>query len=439
MYFSKYNIFGKIKNSDKYFLINPLTKNADILDEVKAQEIINENYSGIDEYKEKGYLIDEAEETALYKRSYLEFVDNRDEDELQIFFVPSYACNFNCSYCYQIEYEYEKTACTLETVDAFFKYINSKLAGRGKYITLFGGEPFLPSPKHKELVEYFFKKAGESKTDVAVVSNGYELASYIDTMRHTKIREIQITLDGMQEMHDRRRPLKNGDGSFDRIVKGIDLALEKGYSINLRFVVDKENINELPKLAAFAKEKGWTEAAGFKTQIGRNYELYCPQGEGSKLYERAELYEDVYSLCLEHPEILDFHRPAFSIAKFIFENGEMPEPLFDACPGTKTELAFDYSGRIYPCTATVGKTGEEIGSFYPEISYDEGKAEEWEERDVMEIEECRDCNLSLACGGGCAAVAKQKNGKVKSPDCRPIDKLLPLGLSLYFEKDIIKK
>ncbi len=89
-----------------------------------------------------------------------------------------------------------------------------------------------------------------------------------------KIREVQVTLDGTADIHNSRRFLKGGDGTFDRIVRGIDAALANKIDINLRMVIDKENIDNLPDLAQFAIDKGWTKSRYFKTQIGRNYELH---------------------------------------------------------------------------------------------------------------------------------------------------------------------
>lgn len=109
----------------------------------------------------------------------------------------------------------------------------------------------------------------------------------------------------------------------------------------------------------------------------------------------------------------------------------MPTPLFDSCPATKTEWAFDYTGNIYPCTATVGKPGEELGSFYPTVTKDEERIEEWEDRDVTSIDECGSCPVRLACGGGCGSVAKNAAGKIHAPDCRPLKELLEMGLALY--------
>ena len=134
----------------------------------------------------------------------------------------------------------------------------------------------------------------------------------------------------------------------------------------------------------------------------------------------------------EHPEITEFHKPAFSVSKFLFDNGELPAPLFDDCTGCKTEWAFDGSGHIYACTATVGKNGEELGTFYPTVNKANDLIKLWEERDVTTIPECKSCNLQLACGGGCASIAKNRTGILASPDCRPITQLLEMGISHYF-------
>ena len=147
-------------------------------------------------------------------------------------------------------------------------------------------------------------------------------------------------------------------------------------------------------------------------------------------HQHPELF--VTNLLKKYPYIKEFHKPAFSVSKFLFEHGSLPDPLFDSCPGTKTEWAFDYTGKIYSCTATVGKSGEELGTFYPGISLNDDAVSEWEERDVLSIDKCRSCELQLACGGGCASVAKNNTGMINAPDCRPIKKLLELGIGHYF-------
>lgn len=434
MYFSKYNIVTKIKDSDRYFICNLLSKQADILEPEEYAKIEDNSCLADKKFIEKGYVIDKSKEEKLNRAAYLNFIEQRDHSEIQIFYVPTYACNFACSYCYQQEYAPQPLPNATETMNAFFAFVDNRFAGNNKYITIFGGEPLLPGNEQKEQLAYFVNEAKKRSIDLAIVTNGYNLSEYIDIFKDASIREIQVTLDGPQTVHDKRRPLHNGTGTFTEIVEGIDAALNNHIPINLRIVLDRENIEDLPKLARFAIQKGWTSNPLFKTQLGRNYELHHCQKNQDLLFSRLNMYEELYDLILHNPEILKLHKPAYSISRFLFENGDLPDPLFDSCPGCKTEWAFDYTGSIYSCTATVGKKGEEVGTFYPEVQLHEDIIDEWESRDVMEIEQCRDCDAMHLCGGGCGSIAKNQTGSILSPDCRPVKELMGLGISLYFEK-----
>jgi uncharacterized protein len=438
MEFSKHNIFSKIAGSENYFIVNPLSGNADILDPREAQAFKEMKSENLDEFIEKGYLVDPQEEERLFKRKYLDFIDERDSDEVQIFFTPWYTCNFSCSYCFQDEYTNPNEGVKYEVIDAFFNYIDQKFADRKKYITIFGGEPLLNTSLKKESIQRVIEGANRRGLDVAIVTNGYNIVDFIDVLKEASIREIQVTLDGTQSVHDARRMLKGGKGSFDRISQGIDLLLENHIPVNLRMIIDKDNVHDLPSFARYAIEKGWTASPYFKTALGRNYELHHCQTNNMRLFSRIEMYKEIYNIVKEYPEVLEFHKPAFSISKFIFENGELPNPLFDSCTGAKTEWAFDYTGKIYSCTATVGNEGDELGMYYPKIELNEELIEEWEERDVLSIQECTNCPVRLACGGGCAAVAKNRTGSIQTPDCRPIEGLLELGIGLYSEINIEK-
>lgn len=434
---SKHNIIVPITDSDEFFIVNPLYNAADIIStgELKALE------SGIDdngEFAERGYLTDETKEKRAFKLAYLDFTEKREDDETQLFFVPNYSCNFACSYCYQEGYNPVQKVVNNDVIDAFFNYINTEFAGRRKYITVFGGEPLLPGEQQRKMLTHFIARGNEAKLDLAFVTNGYTLAGYVDLLKTASIREVQVTLDGTQEVHDGRRYLKGKQPTFDKIVEGIDACLAAGININLRMVIDKENIENLAGLSRFAIDRGWTKSPFFKTQIGRNYELHFCNSTPEKLFDRATLYKHLYELLKVHPYIAEFYKPAFSIAKYIAENETLPAPLFDSCPACKTEWAFDFTGTIYSCTATVGNKGDELGTFYPEVTKNETAIESWQNRDITTIEKCKTCEVALACGGGCASVAKNKFGHPNNPDCRPIKELLSLGAAYYLSPALSK-
>jgi uncharacterized protein len=422
--------------------VNLLSGNADLLSKEEAEVLsgvaIDQSASSemADDFVANGYLIPNNSEANQYRNSYLDFVDQRDEEEVQLFFVPNYSCNFSCSYCYQDEYTNPNQSATPELIDALFDYVGKEFAGRRKYLTIFGGEPLLNTPHQRGLITKMVDKSNEQNLDICLVTNGYYLENYIEVLSKGKIREIQITLDGTKKIHDQRRFLKGGSPTFEPIVRGIDAALAAGFPVNLRMVIDKQNIENLPELASFAIEKGWTSHGLFKTQIGRNYELHHCQSTTDQLFTRISLFNEIFELTKKHPHILKFYKPSYSVAKYLSENGALPDPLFDACPACKSEWAFDYTGRIYSCTATVGKEEESLGTYYPVVTKNEQMIHQWVSRDVTSIEECRNCSVQLACGGGCGSVAKNKNGSILSPDCRPVKELLEIGFRAYFAEEL---
>ena len=442
---SRFNIVSRATGSGQHFVVNLLSRCADTLTAGEADVLsatplpdaaaLARSGLALAELAERGYVVEPDDEERRYRQAYLDFVEGRETDEVQLFYAPTYACNFACDYCYQEGYAAQAGHAPDEVLAAFLGYVDQAFAGRRKYVTLFGGEPLLPSASSERVLATMAEATAARGLDLAIVTNGYRLAEAVPMLRRGKIREVQVTLDGTEAVHDRRRPLRGGGGTFGAIVRGIDACLAADLPVNLRVVVDRDNIEDLPALALYAVSRSWTSHPRFVTQLGRNYELHSCQRAPARLFDRLELAQAVVALAQRHPALLDFHRPALSVARVLFDQGELPEPLFDACPGCKTEWAFDYTGRIYPCTATVGKHGEEVGRFHPTVELDQERISRWQERDVLAIDACRGCALQLACGGGCGAVAKNRTGDLHAPDCRPVRELLELGFGLYGPKE----
>ena len=238
MEFSKHNILSKVVDSDNYFIVNPLSGNADILTPEEATQFTNGTFNEDQELIEKGYLVNPKDEDQLFKSKYLDFIDERDSDEVQLFFTPWYTCNFDCSYCFQDEYTNPNDNVKAEVIDAFFEYVDQRFANKQKYITIFGGEPLLNSPVKRESIKMVIADANKRNLDIAMVTNGYNIIDYIDILKTAHIREIQVTMDGTEQVHDLRRMLKGGKGSFNKIAEGIDLLLSNNIPVNLRMIVD---------------------------------------------------------------------------------------------------------------------------------------------------------------------------------------------------------
>ena len=432
MEYSRHNIFSQVRGREQWFLVNLLSGQADLLDKDVADVIASGSpppTAYADAFAAKGYWVEPTEEQGRYNDAHARFTAAAAKEEIQLFFLLSYACNFTCDYCYQSGYDPEKAVDRTAATDAFFRYVDKHFRGRRKYVTLFGGEPLLPG--NHEHVADIIAKLNARALGMAIVTNGYTLLDYLPLLKTAAVREVQVTLDGPPALHNKRRPLGGGLPTFNRIADGIDALLAAGIPLNLRTVLDRENIAGLPELARIAKARGWTGHPKFKTAFRRNYELHYCQGNAGRLFDRLSMWEAVVELGKRHPEVLEYHRPALSVSRYLFENGALPSGLFDSCPATKSEWAFDYTGRIYSCTATVGKEGEELGRFWPVETPLSEAAAEWSSRDVTTIPQCMTCALQLACGGGCGAVAKNRTGSILTPDCRTPKELMELGFDLY--------
>ncbi|MCX6307603.1 MAG: hypothetical protein NTY32_01825, partial [Bacteroidia bacterium] len=115
---SKYTIVSPVKDSaDEYLIVNPLYGSADVISAEEKERFLKElDPEGA--FAEKGYLTQEFEERAAFRNAYLDFLDRRETDEIQLFFVPNYSCNFACTYCYQEGYEPVKQVLSIEVIDA---------------------------------------------------------------------------------------------------------------------------------------------------------------------------------------------------------------------------------------------------------------------------------------------------------------------------------
>jgi uncharacterized protein len=132
MEFSRHNIISRIADSTDYYIVNLLSGNADILTGDEAERFLNNSLDEPSEFVNKGYLVDRAEEENRFRSRYLDFIEERESDEVQLFFTPWYSCNFSCSYCFQDEYTNQVRETTTEVIDAFLDYVSIEFAGRKK-------------------------------------------------------------------------------------------------------------------------------------------------------------------------------------------------------------------------------------------------------------------------------------------------------------------
>ncbi|WP_291633163.1 DUF5714 domain-containing protein [Clostridium sp.] len=448
MILAKNNILVKIEASKtpEYAILNPISGSFDIMNENEHNMLLDlENEIDVNsEFKdymvERGYVYNSlVDETKVIDSAFKAFNQEIDNSMVQLMLVPTYSCNLACTYCFQHGIDGRPTLISKEIVDAFFDHARKRFKGgtQKPFITLFGGEPLINSPAQREIIEYIVDKCVEDDYELSAVTNGYDFAEYVDILKRAKIKEIQFTLDGYKEVHDSRRATANKKGTFDKIVAGMEAAVNNKFPVNLRSVVDTKNIKDMVNLAEFLDSKGWLDLPPelFKTHIGRNYELFECYAKPQHLMTQITLWGEFALMSKQYPVLSKFHRPDFKGIRHLVDTGEMYMATFDTCPAATTEWVFDLNGDIYGCTASCGREEYLLGKFWPRVDLNNKAIETWQNRNVSTIPKCKNCSYDALCGGGCGVVAaNHNNGEILSPDCRPIQELLDLGVNYYIDE-----
>lgn len=93
-------------------------------------------------------------------------------------------------------------------------------------VFIFGGEPLVNIIQGFYILENLKKYCDSHGISLfcGIITNGSLITSeIIDKLLYYNCTMVQITLDGTKDVHDARRPYKNGKGSFDDIICAIKL------------------------------------------------------------------------------------------------------------------------------------------------------------------------------------------------------------------------
>lgn len=449
MYTSKYTMHFDSKENGGIILMNTLSGAMDIvqndvigiLSKVRNGKDLGEEYRDVIEHlKLRKYIYDSKDEEDLLISQMNEKLTHDFMKAPENFIISTtYTCNMACTYCFQSRLPPDRPKVIESAkIKKAFEYIDMTHSERGAevkpVITVYGGEPLQEGEEYSQAVSEILEAAQDRDIQVIIITNGLYLDHYVDNLLcdYDNIKEVHVTLDGMEVVHNRRRPMKNNGNSFQRVIGGIENALNNAIKINLRFVADYDNVDALPDLVDFMVEKGWDQMPHFTPHMGRiccgcpgeyTHNIMTTDQIATKLLQFYEKNEDVARLIPTRCMGMDQ----------ISSTGKPYPPIFSACPGAKIEYAMDAYGDLFPCSAAMGKQEFKIGTYYPEISHNEN-FEKWRARDIFANETCSNCKSALQCGGGCPIEAYNEKGSFEESSCRPVLPTIKAGMPHFYPK-----
>jgi uncharacterized protein len=326
-------------------------------------------------------------------------------------------CNMACGYCGQ---EHHRTAVQTQRVQRLAERVEATIAGqetREVEVVWFGGEPLLALRLIRELSARFVAAADLHRVGYSarMATNGSLLtvATLRELHHHCRLNAIEVTLDGPQAVHDRRRRKRNGTGSYHHIVHVLGEAVRErvaeGLELSIRINVDTENEAGVGELIADLAAHGLAAP-----QVSLHPVPVHSWGNDISAVELdARRYASLEAQWLRQAQALGFRFAG------------MPTALKQTtCRATSTQGEIvDLQERIYSCSehplvpgvrdsAVVATVADLVGAApRPAGGYDD-----WYDHVEAGGAQCEKCPMLPVCGGACPKLWRE--GHLPCPSLR---------------------
>lgn len=312
-----------------------------------------------------------------------------DQSQLDLTILTTLDCNFACPYCYE-----SKRAGPMSNAVAsqVLRLVDDQLPTIGKlHVTWFGGEPLVGRRALFRLSEALTERTARAGVEysAAIVTNGYLLDDRTCKRLHDcGVSRVQITLDGPPEMHDLRRPLRNGAGTFERIVRNLEQAVTY-FDVHVRINLDSDDLEPLAALLQILDQHGLRD------------KLIVYPGRLTVDDDRDRSSAGCGS-CLSTGHFEEVERQALKLcASYGYGSVSLPAPKGAACMAVrKNGAVIGPDGSLYKCLHVVGNPAHVVGQVSAYRQAD-SRLRRWLEYSPFDDAECVTCRALPYCMGGC--------------------------------------
>lgn len=186
--------------------------------DIEVLELLKKHEIVVDKNADADYLLE---------RQFLENQISFSTETVDLVLVPTLACNFNCSYCFETNRTSGKMSD--EKIDQLITFIKKHKLAKKISITWFGGEPLLALNVIEKILSKIRQESNLELVNHSIITNGYYFTGKtIEVFKENHLDNIQISIDGKKERHDAIKKQKNTlQGTYDVIISNIDKIVEK--------------------------------------------------------------------------------------------------------------------------------------------------------------------------------------------------------------------
>ena len=321
-------------------------------------------------------------------------------------------CNLACKYCFAEEGEYHGRRA-LMSFEVGKKALDFLVANSGNRVNLevdfFGGEPLMNWQVVKDLVAYgrSLEEPHHKKFRFTLTTNGVLLDDDILEFANKEMGNLVLSIDGRKEVHDKMRPFRGGQGSYDTVVPKFIKAARSREQTNyyVRGTFTHENLD-------FAEDVLHLADLGFE-QISVEPVVAPPEEE------YALKKEDIPKLLAEYDKLAaelvkrKKEGKGFNFFHFMIdlEGGPCVAKRLSGCGSGTEYLAVTPWGDFYPCHQFVGMEEFLLGNVEEGITKQE-ICGAFKSCNVYAKDKCKKCFAKFYCSGGCAANSYHFTGSI---------------------------
>ena len=202
-------------------------------------------------------------------------------------------CNARCFYCYEMGRS--RINMSEETAHKTAAYIADHCGDKKVKLSWFGGEPLFNSQVIDIICEDLTEKGIEYGS--FMISNSYlfDRETVQKAVDLWKLREIQVTLDGTEEVYNRSKAFVYRTGNpYQTVMRNIGLLLDAGIQVSVRMNIDNHNAEDLLALAdelheRFAGKKNLTAYSHVLFEFSGNKEHVRTEENRHQLYRKQQI------------------------------------------------------------------------------------------------------------------------------------------------------
>lgn len=418
MKYSRYNLIYRDQKAGKDILFNTLTGHSFYISERISDLVRNGDIQSLDEttknlFIKYGALIkDNVDELRYF--TYYHNKAKYNSASVSATVLLTWACNFACIYCFEGAGEVVRSMTEAEA-DRFIMFMKRTVTeqrAKNMHITLFGGEPLVNINRGFYILERLQSYCVEHniRFTCGIVTNGSLFTqNIIEKLISYNCISVQVTLDGTQEVHDKRRPYKNGKGSFLDIINALKLLDRYNQSLRtvIRINIDKTNIEETKQLLLFLGKDGERlTKCGIDFGIVRGSTAACSAYSGN-CFADHEIGNLLEMLWLE-AENQGFSINALPMQRWMY-CGLYGDNQYTITPDCGVYKCWEHAGIDKHLMGRLDENGAITDMQFAFFN--------WMSKNPLESRQCRECVYLPACGGGCGVISYNETGDYHSSGC----------------------